>query len=98
MAPRGRALVEAAKADGSWTRLDAPLSLEVPADLAEALAAHPPARGNFDAFPPSSRRIILEWIGQTKNPETRAARIRETTEQARENVRAHHWRQPGPQA
>jgi hypothetical protein len=27
-------------------------------------------RKNFQAFPPSSKKIILEWILNTKKPET----------------------------
>ena len=36
------------------------------------------ARPHFDAFPPSTRRAILEWIDAAKCPATRAARIVET--------------------
>ncbi len=94
MTERGMGVVEAAQADGSWEALDSALSLEVPPDLREALAADPAAARNFEAFPPSSRRSILEWIGQTRNPETRRRRIEETADLAARNIRAHHWRQP----
>ena len=60
----GLAAVAAAKADGSWTKLDAVERLEVPADLAAALAALPPAAARFAAFPKSARRGILEWVEQ----------------------------------
>jgi len=50
MAPAGLAKVEAAKANGSWYVLDSVEALEVPADLAEALAASPPAAQHFAAF------------------------------------------------
>jgi uncharacterized protein YdeI (YjbR/CyaY-like superfamily) len=94
MTERGLAVVEAAKADGSWGALDSVLALEIPDDLHAALAADAHATRHFDEFPPSSKRIILEWIAQTRNPETRARRIKETVELAAQNVRAHHWRQP----
>ncbi len=94
MTARGLAVVEAAKSDGSWDALNEVLSLQVPPDLQAALEANPTALSYFSAFPPSSKRIILEWISQTKNPDTRAARIRETVELAEQNIRAHHWRQP----
>lgn len=94
MSERGLAVVAAAKADGSWDALDAVLSLEVPPDLAEKLQAVPEAKANFDAFPPSAKRAILEWIAQTKNPDTRAKRIDETADLAARNVRAHQWRPP----
>lgn len=94
MAPAGEAKVEAARADGSWQALDDVLALEVPPDLTEALAADPDALRHFEAFPPSSKRIILEWISQTKDPETRRRRIEETVTLAAQGIRAHHWRQP----
>jgi len=43
MAPAGLAVVEAAKADGSWTSLDDVEALVVPDDLAAALSADPAA-------------------------------------------------------
>ncbi|HVL13034.1 MAG TPA: YdeI/OmpD-associated family protein [Gemmata sp.] len=92
MAPAGLAKVEAAKADGSWEKLDAVERLEVPADLARAFRARPGSRANFDAFPRSVKRGILEWILQAKKPETRARRVEETARLAAENRRANQWR------
>lgn len=92
MAPAGLAKVEAAKADGSWSSLDAVEALEIPPDLAAALAAYPSAAANFDAFPRSVKRGILEWIVSAKKPETRAQRAAETARLAEENVRANQWR------
>jgi uncharacterized protein YdeI (YjbR/CyaY-like superfamily) len=60
MTERGLAVIEAAKADGSWAALDSVLALDVPTDLREALDLHEDAACYFDAFPPSSKRIILE--------------------------------------
>ncbi len=80
MEPAGLALVEAAKADGSWTLLDAVEDLVVPDDLGAALDAAPPARAHLEAFPRSVRRSILEWIVQARRPETRARRVAETAE------------------
>ncbi|HYR07894.1 MAG TPA: YdeI/OmpD-associated family protein [Longimicrobium sp.] len=94
MAPAGLAKVEAAKADGSWSKLDAATALEIPPDLEAALDALPSARANFDAFPPSARRAILEWISLAKKPETRANRVQETAREAAKNRRANQWRQP----
>ncbi|WP_045233399.1 YdeI/OmpD-associated family protein, partial [Deinococcus pimensis] len=78
MAPAGLAKVEAARRDGSWTALDEVEALVVPGDLAAALADLPPARENFDAFPRSARRGILEWIVSARTPGTRARRVEET--------------------
>ncbi len=96
MAPAGLAAIQAAKADGSWTRLDASHALRVPADLATAMKAYPNARTRFDAFPPSARRAILQWIDDAKRPETRAKRIEETARQAEANLRANQPRPTSP--
>ncbi len=93
MTPAGLAKIEAAKQDGSWFRLDSVEALEIPQDLAEALAAYPNAGRYFDAFPRSVKRAILEWISNAKKPETRAKRIAETARLADLNVRANQWRQ-----
>jgi uncharacterized protein YdeI (YjbR/CyaY-like superfamily) len=95
LAAPGLAKIEAAKADGAWTRLDGVERLEIPPDLAAALAALPTAAENFAGFPRSVRRGILEWILQAKRPETRAKRIAETSRLAAENLRANQFRQPG---
>ena len=88
MRPAGEAAVLAAEADGSWSRLDEVEDLIVPPDLAEALAGHAGARENWDAFPRSPRRAMLEWIVLAKRAETRAARIRSVAEAAARNERA----------
>jgi uncharacterized protein YdeI (YjbR/CyaY-like superfamily) len=58
VAPAGLAAIDQAKDDGSWSKLDEVDLLTVPADLALALDALPPARAHFDAFPNSTRRGI----------------------------------------
>jgi uncharacterized protein YdeI (YjbR/CyaY-like superfamily) len=88
MAPAGIAAVERAKADGSWTALDDIEQGVVPADLAAALDAQPPAAANFAAFPKSARRAIRFWIKSAKRPETRAARVAEAAARAARNERA----------
>ncbi|MGE5407629.1 MAG: YdeI/OmpD-associated family protein [Syntrophothermus sp.] len=94
MAPAGLAAVEAAKADGSWDALEEVEDLVEPDDLRAALDRDPAARRHWDAFPPSSKRIILEWISAAKRPQTRSRRVDETARSAAENIRANHWRQP----
>jgi uncharacterized protein YdeI (YjbR/CyaY-like superfamily) len=92
MMPAGLAKVEAAKADGSWAALDAVEALTVPPDLANAFRASPGSKPNFEAFPRSVKRGILEWILAAKRPETRAKRVEETARLAAENRRANQWR------
>jgi uncharacterized protein YdeI (YjbR/CyaY-like superfamily) len=91
MTEAGRAVIERAQADGSWTLLDDVEDLIVPADLAAAFDARPGARKHFDAFPRSARRAILAWIVQAKRPETRQRRLDETALRAERNERANEW-------
>ncbi len=88
MRPAGLAAIERAKENGSWTLLDDVEQGILPEDLAAALAAHPPAASNFDAFPKSARRMLLERVAQARRPETRAARIQEIATLAARNERA----------
>jgi uncharacterized protein YdeI (YjbR/CyaY-like superfamily) len=88
MRPAGLAAIERAKENGSWTLLDDVEQGIVPDDLAQALAAHPPAATNFDAFPKSTRRMLLERVAQARRPETRAERILEIATLAARNERA----------
>lgn len=92
MSPVGLEKVEAAKRDGSWSALDAVERLELPPDLVAALEANGSAKANFEAFPRSVKRGILEWIANAKRPETRAKRILETATLAAQNRRANQWR------
>ena len=89
--PAGAATIEAAKAHGSWSMLDEIDALTIPDDLAAALAAIESARRHFDAFAPSARRGILEWIAQAKTEATRTKRIEETARLAGDNRRANQW-------
>jgi uncharacterized protein YdeI (YjbR/CyaY-like superfamily) len=93
MAANGLAKVEAARKDGSWDFLNNVEAGVIDSDLAAALASYPAARKNFDNFPPSSKRLILEWIAHAKRPETRASRIADTAKKANDNLRANHFRQ-----
>ncbi|MEV4416764.1 YdeI/OmpD-associated family protein [Catellatospora sp. NPDC049609] len=76
MRPAGLAEIERAKADGRWeAAYDGMRTAEVPADLAEALAAHPDAARFFDTVSRSNRYAILHRVHEAKRPETRARRI-----------------------
>ena len=94
LAEPGLRAIERARADGSWSALDDVEALVVPGDLADALAAHPPAAEVWEAFGRSAKRGLLEWIATAKRPETRARRIAETAEQAARGEQANRWRPP----
>jgi uncharacterized protein YdeI (YjbR/CyaY-like superfamily) len=92
MTSAGLRQVEAAKADGRWTALDAAEPNKVPADLAEAFGEFPGSAVNFNAFPNSTKRGIFEWLLSAKRPETRAKRVEEIARLAADNIRANQWR------
>jgi uncharacterized protein YdeI (YjbR/CyaY-like superfamily) len=92
MHPAGLAKVEAAQRDGSWTSLDKVEELEIPPDLARAFRGHLGSRSNFEAFPRSAKRGILEWIHVAKKADTRARRVEETARLAAQNIRANQWK------
>jgi hypothetical protein len=56
-------------------RDDAPRTVDVPRDLAEALAAEPGLREAFDAMSYTHRREWVEAVEEAKRPDTRARRI-----------------------
>lgn len=94
IAPAGLAMIELAKKTGTWTALDKISALEMPKDLSKALEKNKMAKQFFNAFPPSTKKSIYEWINNAKTPGTRQKRILETVEKAAENIRANQYRQP----
>lgn len=92
MTPAGQAKINAALQDGSWSLLDSVDALEVPPDLQAALREEPGAQAQWDAFPCSARRGILEWIAQAKTASTREKRVRETATLAARGERTNAWK------
>lgn len=90
MTPAGQAVVDLARRTGTWEVLAEAQDGVVPPDLRTALDADAVSARYFAEFPPSSRRLILEWIARAKRPETRQRRIATTVALARENRRAAH--------
>jgi uncharacterized protein YdeI (YjbR/CyaY-like superfamily) len=89
----GLKMIELAKKSGTWNALDEVESLKLPEDLDDLFQKNRIALQNWEAFPPSSKRGILEWILNAKKIETREKRIEETVRLAVENIRANHFRQ-----
>jgi len=87
LAPAGIRVIEAAKADGSWTVLDGPEAGIEPEEFAAALDAVPAARAAWDAFPKSVKKLGLTQIATAKRAETRAARIAKIVADAAEGER-----------
>ena len=76
MHPAGIAELERAKADGRWEAAYAgSASIEVPPDLAAALAADPRAQAMFAILTSQNRYAVLYRIATAKRADTRARRI-----------------------
>lgn len=91
MMPAGQAMIDIAKMNGKWDALNEVDQLIIPKDLKDTFKAYPGAAKNFDAFPPSTKRGILEWIGNAKTPATRTKRLIETASLAAKNIRANQY-------
>lgn len=78
MTNAGRAKIEQAKQDGSWTLLDAVEELIIPDDLQQALNEAPPkALETYSRYSNSVKKATLWQIVSAKRPETRAKRIQD---------------------
>ena len=77
LTPAGIAKIEAAKADGSWTSLDAVEALTIPDDLAAVLATNQAAQVTFENYSPSTLKLALFRLAAAKRPETRQKRLDE---------------------
>jgi len=62
---------------------EAPRTVDVPSDLAEALAADAEAASAFDRLSFTHRREYVNWITEARKPETRARRVAGTVERVR---------------
>lgn len=76
MRPRGLEEVEKAKADGRWdAAYEGPRNIQVPDELAEALAASPRATAMFEILTSQNRFAILHRITNLKTPEARTRNV-----------------------
>jgi hypothetical protein len=66
----------------------APREVEVPADLADALAHDDAARATFDGLSFTHRKEWVRWLEEAKKAETRATRLAKTVESLRDGKRA----------
>jgi uncharacterized protein YdeI (YjbR/CyaY-like superfamily) len=90
MTEAGMRVIDAAKADGSWTLLDAAEALLEPPELSAALDANPEARRQWNAFPRSPRKALIFWVTSAKRPETRLRRVTKIVGEAAQGRRANY--------
>ena len=64
-------------------RETAPQAVDVPAELADALAGDQAARAAFDALAPSHRREYAEFVADARREETRRRRAEATVQRIR---------------
>jgi uncharacterized protein YdeI (YjbR/CyaY-like superfamily) len=76
MKPAGKAAIDQARSDGRWEAAYAgSATIEVPDDLAEALAAEPKAAAMFATLTSQNRYAILYRLATAKRPDTRSRRL-----------------------
>src|SRR5262249_20918935 len=76
MKPTGKAAVDQARSDGRWQAAYAgSATIEMPDDLAEALAAEPKAAAMFALLTSQNRYAILYRLATAKRSDTRSRRL-----------------------
>lgn len=86
----GQREIDAAKADGRWDAAYASSStIDVPDDLAAALAKSAKARRFFETLDAANRYAVLWRVHTAKKPETRAARIAKLVEMLARGEKIH---------
>ncbi|WP_327290418.1 YdeI/OmpD-associated family protein [Streptomyces sp. NBC_01198] len=78
MRPAGIAAVDAAKASGQWqAAYRGQADMQIPSDLAQALAADPAAAATFDQLDAANRYSIVYRLNAVKRPATRERKLAE---------------------
>jgi hypothetical protein len=65
----------------------APREVEVPVELAMALAADPPARKIYEALAFTHRKEYAQWVAEAKRPETKARRVAKTLDMLNSGIK-----------
>ncbi|KAF1719160.1 YdeI/OmpD-associated family protein [Pseudoxanthomonas wuyuanensis] len=90
MQPAGMREVEAAKADGRWlAAYDSARTMEVPAELAAALAKNSKAKAFFESLNKTNYYAVCWRVQTAKKPETRAARVHKLVEMLARGEKIH---------
>ena len=86
----GQTVIDLARESGAWDLLTNADTGVIPEELGALLGENQMALQHFEAFPKSSKSLILGWIAKAKRLETRQARMVNTVELAAQNIRANH--------
>jgi uncharacterized protein YdeI (YjbR/CyaY-like superfamily) len=60
-----------------------PRNPDMPLELKQALSKNKTAQANFEAFPPSTKRMLYRWLLRAKLAPTRAKRVNQIVAQAK---------------
>jgi len=90
--PQGLKMIELAKQTGTWDALNKVDELKIPQEMEELFEKNNQAKINFENFPKSIKRGILEWIYSAKQDSTKLKRITETVVLAEQNIRANQYK------
>jgi uncharacterized protein YdeI (YjbR/CyaY-like superfamily) len=88
MTAAGLAVVEAAKASGTWNASEHAEKLIVPPDLERAITANPEASRHWASYTDSRRKGVLYRLAGAKRPETRAKYLQQIIENMARNLSA----------
>jgi uncharacterized protein YdeI (YjbR/CyaY-like superfamily) len=95
MRPRGQAEIDRAKADGRWDAAYAgPATVQVPDELAAALAASPRATLAWGNLTSQNRFAILHRITNLKRPESRTRNVEKFVAMLERGETVHPQRRP----
>ncbi|TAI49205.1 YdeI/OmpD-associated family protein [Flagellimonas allohymeniacidonis] len=84
----GLAVINAAKANGSWAALDDVENGVIPEDLQKAFKQNKKALKNFENFTKGQQKSYLYWLNQAKREETRQKRIKEIIHLCGQNIKS----------
>ena len=88
MTESGLKMIEIAKANGSWSRLDViETRMEVPCELSSALEGNEPAKEFFESLSPSYKKQYLWWLHSAKRQETREKRLSEIVRRCEQHIK-----------
>jgi uncharacterized protein YdeI (YjbR/CyaY-like superfamily) len=87
MTEAGRAVIERARADGSWSTLEPVEALIVPDDLAAAMERVPGASDAWEPLPATAKQAYLLWVYNAKRDATRLRRVQETAARVAQGLR-----------
>lgn len=84
MQPAGLAIIETAKQNGMWTKLDDAEALKIPSGLKKAFKQFPGSETFFKALSRTDKRNLLQWIVLAKQDATKEKRMTEIARLAAE--------------